>query len=792
MVEPMGVKRKLAVILAADAEGYTRLMREAEEPTLETLTEYRDIIDGLIARHDGRIFGTAGDSVVAEFGSAVEAVRCALSIQEELAVRNAELSDDRKLRFRIGINLGDVMVKGDDLFGDAVNVAARLEGLAEPGGICVSASVFDQVKHKLSLSFEDIGPQAVKNVAEPVPTFRIVPGSVSVAEGAKAIARTSAAPRWRIAAIAAAVISAVAIGGIAIWEVYLRPPPPTRVTAAEKVAAPVLPDKPSLAVLPFANMSDDANQEYFSDGITEDIITDLSKISGLFVVARNSTFVYKGRAVKVSEVAKELGVRYVLEGSVRRAGDQVRINAQLIDATTGGHVWAERYDGTLADVFALQDKVTEKIVAALAVKLTAAERALQTRRETDSPEAHDAFLRGWAHYRRNTPADFAKSIPYFKEATELDANYSRAYAALAAVYWDVQDKERTSRASDWPRSLGLTLAEVWQRANRYLQEATKDPVPLALHVASRMMSFQGRHDEAIAQADHAIALAANDPVGYEAMAIALIYAGRAEEGASAIAKAMRLDPHYPPEYLYWLGLARFGMERFEKAAASLTRAAQGNPDDDRAVLLLAAAYGHLGRGREAGAAIGRLEKLLAQRRKRRDLSSGKGVQLGVDVLLIGPYTLEDVDLWPFKERADRERLREGLRKAGLPEAVPGSAEVSPTEVEGAVTVSPAMAKALLDRGVPFVDVRPDARRKGHIPGAVYLELKKVFSEATLSAVVGRDKGVVIYCGGPKCLRSSKACAKAVSWGFGKVYYFRDGFPGWRAAGYPVALPQTAN
>ncbi|MEE8548431.1 MAG: rhodanese-like domain-containing protein, partial [Alphaproteobacteria bacterium] len=502
-----------------------------------------------------------------------------------------------------------------------------------------------------------------------------------------------------------------------------------------------------------------------------------------------STFVYKGKAVKVSEVAEELGVRYVLEGSVRKAGERVRINAQLIDAATGGHLWAERYDGTLADVFALQDKVTEKIVAALAVELTAAERALQARKETGNPEAHDAFLRGWAHYRRNTPAEFAKAIPYFEEAVRLDANYSRAHAALAAIYWGVHDKHWTSRASDWPRSLGLTLTEVWRRANQYLQEATKDPVPLALKVGSRMLTFQGRHDEAIAQADRAIALAANDPVGYEALAIALIYAGRAEEGASVIGKAMRLDPHYPPEYLYWLGLARFGLERFEKAAASLTRAAQGNPDDDRALLLLAAAYGHLGRGREAGSALEKLGKLLAQRRKRRDQSLGKGVQLGVDVLLLGPYTLKDVDLWHFKERADRERLREGLRKAGLPKAAPGSAEVSPTEVEGAVTVSPAMAKALLDRGVPFVDVRGDSPwNLGHIPGAVHLELKKVFGEATLSAVVGGDQEVVIYCSGPKCLRSSKACVKAVSWGFTNVYYFRDGLPGWKAAGYPVALP----
>ncbi len=326
----------------------------------------------------------------------------------------------------------------------------------------------------------------------------------------------------------------------------------------------------------------------------------------------------------------------------------------------------------------------------------------------------------------------------------------------------------------------------------------KGPVPLALQVGSRALTFQSRHDEAIAQAGRAIELDANDPVGYEAMAIALIFSGRAEKGAENIGKAMRLDPHYPPEYLYWLGLARFGMERYEVATASLTRGAQGNPDDDRALLVLAAAYGHLGRGREAGSAIEKLGKLLAQRRKRRDQSLGKGVELGVDAFLIGPYTLEDVDLWPFKERADRERLREGLRKAGLPKAAPGSAEVSPTEVAGAVTVSPAMAKALYDRGVRFVDVRSDARwNQGHIPGAVNLGFKKdfsekVFSEATLSAIVGKDQEVIIHCAGPKCLLSSKACVKAVSWGFTNVYYLRDGFPGWRAAGYPVALPQTAN
>ncbi len=365
-MEPTGVKRKLTVILAADVEGYTRLMREAEEPTLETLTEYRTIIDGLIARHDGRIFSTAGDSVVAEFASPVEAVRCAVEIQEELRVRNAELPDDRKLRFRIGINVGDVMAKGDDLFGDGVNVAARLEGLAEPGGICLSGSVFEQVKHKLSLSFDDIGPQQVKNIAEPVPAFRIVPGSVSVVAGAKPVPKLSAAPRWRTAAIAAGMAVVVLAAGAAVWKFYLRGPAPLTEVASEAKMAFPLPDKPSIAVLPFVNISGDPNQESFSDGITEDLITDLSNLENLIVIARNSVFTYKGKPVKVQQVGEELGVHYVLEGSVRKSGKRVRITAQLVDALTGHHLWAERYDRDLEDMFALQDEITKKIVATMA------------------------------------------------------------------------------------------------------------------------------------------------------------------------------------------------------------------------------------------------------------------------------------------------------------------------------------------------------------------------------------------------------------------------------------------
>jgi tetratricopeptide (TPR) repeat protein len=490
--------------------------------------------------------------------------------------------------------------------------------------------------------------------------------------------------------------------------------------------------------------------------------------------------------VKIQQVAEDLGVRYVLEGSVRRAGDQVRINAQLIDAITGGHLWAERYDGSLTDVFALQDRVTQKIVNALAVNLTAEEQAHKARLETDNPEAYDAFLRGWANYRRNTPDDFAKAIPYFETAIERDSNYGRAYAALAAVYWSVVDKDRSTGTTAWSRALGINTDESRRREQLYLQAAKKNPTPLAYQVASGRLSRQGQHEGAITEAGRAIALDPNDPVAYEAMATALIYAGRPTEAVDQIKQAMRLDPRFPHEYIYWLGLAQFGMERFEDAAETLTRATQSNPDDDRALIVLAAAYGHLERVQEAKSAV---EKADTLRHERQQLWTDPSVEVGVDVLLAGPYTLKDVDLWRFGESADRERLYEGLRLAEVPKAGLGKA-VSPTKVAGATTVDAVEAKSLLDRGVPFVDVRgDDSWNDGHIPGAVHLYLKAGFNEAGLSAVVAKDQAVVVYCQGPRCLLSSKACTKAVAWGFGKVHYFRDGFPSWKAAGYPIEVSQ---
>ncbi len=590
-------------------------------------------------------------------------------------------------------------------------------------------------------------------------------------------------PKHRWVVISAMALLVIAGGGLAWFQPWV---PREESASIERMAFP-LPDKPSIAVLSFTNMSGDPEQEYFADGISEDLTTDLSKISGLFVIARNSAFSYKGRNVKVQQVAEELGVRYVLEGSVRRVGDTVRVNAQLIDTTTGGHLWAERYDGSLANIFTLQDRVTRDIVGALSISLTEDEHAALTREGAVDPRALDALLRGWSYYRRNSPEDYAKAIAHLEEALTIDPDYERAHAALAAVYQSALNRGFTAGLGEWSRTLGIRPDDILKNVRTHLERTRASPTPLVHRVTSQLRSFQGRFDDALREAELAIALNANDPVGYEAMAAALILGGRPAEGAEQIRKAMRLDPRYPGEYLFWFGLAKFGQGRFERAAEPLERAASIDLADERPLIVLTSAYGHLGRTDEARATVEKLNELRSAREERRKRAPEGDVRVGIDVFLLGPYTLVDVNMWPFKEVADRERLREGLRLAGVPKTGPETAE-SPIEVDGATTVDVAEAKALYDRSVLFVDVRSLVDWNiGHIPEAAHLELQKVFSEAALLKLVAKDGEVVIHCEGPKCLRSSKACAKAAAWGFTRVYYFRDGFPAWRAAGYPVAV-----
>jgi TolB-like protein/class 3 adenylate cyclase len=378
-----GFMRKLTAILSADVEGYSRLMGDDEEATVRTLTAYREVLTTLIQQHNGKVLDSPGDNLLAEFVSVVDAVQCAVAVQKEIGSRNAELPENRRMQFRIGINLGDVIQEEERIYGDGVNIAARLEGLSEPGGICISKTAFDHIESKLPYGYEFLGDQTVKNIAKPVGAYRVLmEPRVTVAGEPE---EDKPAPIRRIPILIGAAVVLVLAIAVGVWQFYVRRPS-VEPASVEKMAFS-MPDKPSIAVLPFTNMSDDPKQEYFADGMTEDLITDLSQISGLFVIARNSTFAYKGKSIKIRQVAEELGVRYIIEGSVRRADDRIRVNTQLIDATTGHHLWAKRYDGKLGDIFDLQDKITQKIITALRVKLTPPEQDQVTRKGTDNIEA---------------------------------------------------------------------------------------------------------------------------------------------------------------------------------------------------------------------------------------------------------------------------------------------------------------------------------------------------------------------------------------------------------------------
>ncbi|MFB0505403.1 MAG: adenylate/guanylate cyclase domain-containing protein [Thermodesulfobacteriota bacterium] len=626
---PQGVQRKLAAILSADAKGYSRLMGEDEVATVRTLTAYREVMGSLIQQHRGRVVDSPGDNLLAEFASVVDAVQCAVEIQQVLRAKNDELAENRRMEFRIGINLGDVIQEGERIYGDGVNIAARVEGLAEGGGICISGNAYEQIENKLPLRYEYLGEHAVKNIIKPIRVYRAQTEPEGVAPPGRREKRLGLS-NWQWAALGVMVLL-VAVVAVAIWLRLSHPP--VEVASVDRMAFP-LPEEPSIAVLPFTNMSDDPEQEYFSDGITEEIITALAKIPQLFVIARNSTFIYKGRPVKVQQVSEELGVRYVLEGGVRKAGDRVRITAQLIDAITGRHLWAERYDGAIGDVFALQDKVTRKIVAALAVKLTLEEKDLVANTGTENVAAYDAFLQGREHYNLHTRKDMAKAVASLKKAIELDPNYGRAHAMLAVAY-------SASANRGWARDLGWSNAD--SLAEKHLRLAMENPTASAYRAAAWIHGWKAEHEEAIAEAERAISLEPNNAHSYHAMGGALIYAGRSKEAIDSYKKAMRLNPHYPAQYLWFLGLAQFCVGQLEEAATSFERARKRNPR--LAVWPLAATYAHLGREQEAA-------DMLAEYMKRRGSKR--------------PTVKWLLKFFPFKDPKDVDRFTAGLRKAGLP------------------------------------------------------------------------------------------------------------------------------
>ena len=591
-------KRKLTTILHADVKGYSHLMGEDEKATVSTLTAYREVMGVLIKKHRGRTVHGSGDSLLAEFTSVVDAVQCAVEIQNELKTKNAELSENRKVEFRIGINLGDVIDKDEDLHGNGVNIAARIEGLAEGGGICISRTAFDQVRNKLKLGYEYIGAHDVKNISEPVRVYKILmdPEAAGKIVGEKRfLGRIS-----RKVAITAILALAIVVGGLISYYIYLHQAGRIEPAVMEKMAFP-LPDKPSIAVLPFDNMSGDPQQDHFSDGITEQIIASLSKVPYLFVIARNSTFTYKGKPVKVNQVAEELGVRYVLEGSVQRSNDQVRITAQLIDAIAGHHLWAEKYDRQIKDIFALQDDIAMKIMAALQVKLSAADLGRLSSIKTTNIKAYEKFLKAAEHIWRRTEGDILQARKLAKEAIALDPKYSAPYLLLASTHlddiWFYRTKSRT-------KSLQTAEQLIQKAIDLSGQDAFTHRMLGGVYILSR------EYDKAVAKCQKAIDLDPNSAQANFYFGMALRYAGRFDKAIPVLQKAIRLNPVTPINYMNNLAWAYAFSEQYEKAIPLWNRTIERNPDYLFAYIGLTLAYqlsGNAVLAREAAAEVMRIK-----------------------------------------------------------------------------------------------------------------------------------------------------------------------------------------
>jgi adenylate cyclase len=585
-------QRRLAAILAADVVGYSRLMRADESGTLAQLKAIRsELIDPKIAEYGGRIVKTTGDGILIEFPSAVDAIQHAIDVQTSMQPRNADLPQDRRMEIRIGINVGDVVVEGEDLFGDGVNVAARLEGLAEPGGICISGNAYEQVRDKLQTRFEDLGEQTVKNIDRPVQAYRVSLDDIGQSEESDA---------------------------------ENEPKPQSSQ------------DKPSIAVLPFDNMSGDPEQEYFSDGITEDIITALSQIRQFFVIARNTTFTYKGQAVDVQAIARELGVRYVLEGSIRHAGNRIRVTAQLIDGDTGNHIWAERYDRDLADIFAVQDEITTTVVGAIEPELSRAEQARARRKSSGNLDAWDLFQRGVWHSWRNNSEDLLEAQLLFQRAIELDPEFCLAHAYLAVTIWravlfrfvkdptDAMDKALVS----------ATQAIAIDNSDAYAHWAMG-----VIHMHRR------EHELAKEELERAIELNPSFASAYQWLGWTMAYDRQPEEGIRKVQEAQRLSPNDPSAWGMILiqAQANFNMKKFAEAER-LGRQAKRVTDNFAINCLLLASMGHTGR------------------------TEGKETVLQ-DLLKVEPrFTVQGIaEVFPFRYQEDIDIWVEGLRLAGVPE-----------------------------------------------------------------------------------------------------------------------------
>ena len=576
------VERQLAAILAADVAGYSRLMGANEEGTLERLKALRrELVDPKIAEHKGRIVKTTGDGVLVEFASVVDAVRCAVAVQQAMPERNTSVAADDRIELRIGINLGDVIVEGDDLYGDGVNIAARIEALADAGGVFVSNTVHDQVRDRLPFVFEDLGEQRVKNIARPVRVYRV------------AIRPSRPPPTPPSPASGGGLGRGHAEEGNALG---------ARVGAAEPLP---LPDKPSIAVLPFANMSGDPEQEYFADGMVEEIITALSRIRWLFVIARNSSFTYKGQAVDVKQVGRELGVRYVLEGSVRKGGNRVRITGQLIDAETGTHLWADRFDGLIEDVFELQDKIAISVAGVIEPALQAAEMRRSAARRTPDLTAYDLYLRAFAAFYPITQEGFVEALRLLEQAIAIDPHYGPALAWAAECHLQLV-------INGWVREPETSRRKGSDLARQALQVAQNDPRILA--VAALVLAQSGEDIGAmIGLVDRALALNPSYAQGWSISGLLRLWVGQPDLAIEHIETSLRLSPRERIGVpLFVVGTGYFFKRRFDEAASKLLLAIQDNPGSPAAYRALAACYAHMGRLDEARAIVARLRAITPQ------------------------------------------------------------------------------------------------------------------------------------------------------------------------------------
>ena len=636
-------KRRLTAILSADVEGYSRLMRDDEDETVRTITAYRAAIAKLVEQYRGRVVDSPGDNILVEFGSGLDAVNCAVEIQRELAERNEELADERKMKFRIGVNLGDVIQEDERIYGDGVNIAARIESLAEGGGISISGTVYDSIEGKLGLEFENLGEHEVKNIDKLIRVYRILsfPGAAAhrVVKAKKAVGKT-----WRNIVLAIAAVLILGGGALGVWHYYLRPPP-IEPASVEKMAFP-LPDNPSIAVLPFDNMSGDPEQELFCDGLTEDIITALSNLPRILVIARNSSFVYKGKSVKIKQVAEELGVKYVLEGSFRKSGDKVRITAQLIDATTGHHLWADRYDRELKDIFDLQDEITQKILTSLDVKLADGEQARSWRKTIKNPKIYEKSRQALEYFRKFTPGDNHKAREMWKELVALDPEFIHGYGMLGWTYlievwygWSKIPKKSLGKAAEFAQKV-LDLDE----------SIAEGPCLMGcIHLVKR------EYDKAVEWGQRSVDLSPNGADVLTLYAVTLGNVGRWEEAISLHEKAIRLNPLPPIHYLSSLGACYSATGRYEDAIKILKRALKINPEDFFTNIHLTIAYSLSGRESEAKATAKKVLKLNPK-------------------FSLGWY--EKTLL--YKNLADKELIISALRKAGLPDKSPVTVPDNPS------------------------------------------------------------------------------------------------------------------